>query len=55
MLAILIQRAKEDGIVAGLIPHIVDRGVSILQYVDDKGPSGAATARACGKRNYEIN
>jgi hypothetical protein len=35
MLAIIIQRAKEDGQVDGLIPHLVDGGVSILQYADD--------------------
>ena len=35
MLAILIARAKKDGQVGGLIPHLVDRGVSILQYADD--------------------
>jgi hypothetical protein len=35
MLAILIARAKEDGQVGGLIPHLVEGGVSILQYVDD--------------------
>jgi hypothetical protein len=35
MLAILIARAKEDGQVDGLIPHLVDGGVSILQYADD--------------------
>jgi hypothetical protein len=35
MLAILIARAKEDGQVAGLIPHLVEGEVSILQYVDD--------------------
>jgi hypothetical protein len=35
MLAIIIQRAKEDGRVDGLIPHLVDGGVSILQYADD--------------------
>jgi hypothetical protein len=35
MLAILIARAKEDGQVSGLIPHLVDGGVSILQYADD--------------------
>jgi hypothetical protein len=27
--------AKEDGQVDGLIPHLVDGGVSILQYADD--------------------
>jgi hypothetical protein len=35
MLAILIQRVKQDGQVSGLIPHLVDRGLSILQYADD--------------------
>jgi hypothetical protein len=35
MLAILIARAKEDGQVEGLIPHLVEGGVSILQYADD--------------------
>jgi hypothetical protein len=27
--------AKEDGQVEGLILHIVDEGVSVLQYADD--------------------
>ena len=35
MLVVLIGRAKEDGEVGGLVPHLVDEGVSILQYVDD--------------------
>jgi hypothetical protein len=35
MLEILIARAKEDGRVEGLIPHLVEGGVSILQYADD--------------------
>jgi hypothetical protein len=35
MLAVLIERAKEDGQVGGLIPHLVDGGVSILRYADD--------------------
>jgi hypothetical protein len=35
MLAILIARAKEDRQVSGLIPHLVDGGVSILQYAYD--------------------
>jgi hypothetical protein len=35
MLAVLIARAKKDGQVDGLIPHLVDGGVSILQYADD--------------------
>ena len=35
MLAILIGRAKEAGQVGDLVPHLVDGGVSILQYADD--------------------
>jgi hypothetical protein len=35
MLAIMINRAKEDGQVSRFIPHLVDGGVSILQYADD--------------------
>jgi hypothetical protein len=35
MLAVLIARAKEDGQVGDLIPHLVEGGVSILQYADD--------------------
>ena len=35
MLAILINRAKADGQVDGLVPHLVDGGLSILQYADD--------------------
>jgi hypothetical protein len=35
MFAILIARAKEDGQVDGLIPHLVEGGVSILQYTND--------------------
>jgi hypothetical protein len=35
MLAILIARAKEGGQVGGLVPHLVEGGVSILQYADD--------------------
>lgn len=35
MLAILISWAKEDGRVGGLISHLVEGGVSILQYADD--------------------
>jgi hypothetical protein len=31
MLAIIINQAKEDGQVSGLISHLVDGGVSILQ------------------------
>jgi hypothetical protein len=36
MLEIFISRAKEDGQVGGLIPHLVEGGVSILQYADKK-------------------
>jgi hypothetical protein len=35
MLTLLISRAKEDGQITGLIPHLVQDGLSILQYVDD--------------------
>lgn len=35
MLAILIARAKEDGQIGGLVSHLVEGGVSILQYADD--------------------
>jgi hypothetical protein len=35
MLEIIIYRAKEDDQVAGLIPHLLEGGVSILQYADD--------------------
>jgi hypothetical protein len=35
MLAILIERAKADGQIEGVIPHLVDSSLSILQYADD--------------------
>jgi hypothetical protein len=35
MLAILIKRAKEDRQINRIIPHLVDDGLSILQYADD--------------------
>jgi hypothetical protein len=35
MLAILIIRANENDWVGGLIPHLVEDAVAILQYVDD--------------------
>jgi hypothetical protein len=35
MLAIMVNRAKRDGQFEGLIPHLVDGGLSILQYADD--------------------
>jgi hypothetical protein len=35
MLAIMIECAKIDGQFDGVIPHLVDGGLSILQYADD--------------------
>jgi hypothetical protein len=35
MLAILIARAKEAGQVAEVVLHLIDNGLSILQYTDD--------------------
>jgi hypothetical protein len=35
MLAILIAREKEDRQIDNLVPHLVDGGISILQYADD--------------------
>jgi hypothetical protein len=35
MLALLIKRAKDVGTINGVIPHLVDDGLSILQYADD--------------------
>jgi hypothetical protein len=35
MLAILIVRAKEEGQIEGVIPHLIQDGLSILQYADD--------------------
>ena len=35
MLAILIDRVKCDGQIAGVAPHLMDGGLSSLQYVDD--------------------
>ena len=35
MLALIIKRAKSDGQISGVIPHLVDDGLSILQYADD--------------------
>jgi hypothetical protein len=35
MLAVLIERAKSDGQIEGVIPHLVDGGLSILRYADD--------------------
>jgi hypothetical protein len=35
MLAILINRGKEDEQIAGVVPHLANDGISILQYTDD--------------------
>jgi hypothetical protein len=35
MLVVLIERAKPDGQIEGVIPHLVDGGLSILWYADD--------------------
>jgi hypothetical protein len=35
MLAILFSRAKEDNQFAGVVPHLMEGGLSILQYADD--------------------
>ena len=35
MLAIIIERAKSDGQIEGVFPHLVDGGLSILQYAND--------------------
>jgi hypothetical protein len=35
MLAVLINRAKGEGQLSGVIPHLVHDSLSILQYVDD--------------------
>jgi hypothetical protein len=35
MLALITERAKVDGHIEGVVPHLVDGGLSILQYTDD--------------------
>jgi hypothetical protein len=35
MLALIIERTKVDRQNKGVIPHLVDGGLSILQYADD--------------------
>lgn len=35
MLAIIIQRAKNQGQIDGVVPHLVEGGLSILQYADN--------------------
>jgi hypothetical protein len=34
-LAMMIKKEKDEGIISGLVPHLVDDGVAILQYADD--------------------
>jgi hypothetical protein len=34
MLNLLISRAKENGKINALVPHLIDGGISILQYAD---------------------
>ena len=35
MLAIIIARAKEDDQIKGIVPHLIEDGLSILQYADN--------------------
>src|SRR5438128_11760316 len=35
MLAVLIKRAKVDGQLEGVVPHLIDGGLSILQYANN--------------------
>jgi hypothetical protein len=35
MLAILVNRAKRGGMIAGVVSHLVDDRLCILQYADD--------------------
>jgi hypothetical protein len=35
MLTLLISRAKKDRQITGLVLHLVEEGLSILQYADD--------------------
>ena len=35
MLAILIARAKDDSQIEEVIPHLIQNGLSILQYMED--------------------
>ena len=35
MLAFIIERAEGDGQIGGLILHLIEGGVSLLQYADD--------------------
>jgi hypothetical protein len=35
MLAVLLRRAEEQGQIDGIVPHLIEGGLSILQYADD--------------------
>lgn len=35
MLAILVSRARNASQISGVVPHLVDGGLTILQYADD--------------------
>jgi hypothetical protein len=35
MLVVIIARAKEDGQIRGVVPHLIEDDLSILQYADD--------------------
>lgn len=35
ILATFISRAKEKGLLSGVVPHLINDGLSILQYADD--------------------
>jgi hypothetical protein len=35
MLTIILSRAKEEGQIKGFVTHLVENGLSILQYADD--------------------
>jgi hypothetical protein len=54
MLAILIDRAKNDGQIAGIVPHLVDGGLSILQYVDALHHGPNKRAQNCQQKSTYI-
>ena len=35
MLVVLVNRAKREGQIGGVVPHLVEEDLSILQYADD--------------------
>ena len=35
MLAVLLRRAEEHEQIGGIVPHLIEGGLSILQYADD--------------------